>query len=255
MSESTHTLPAPPRPITPVARARSWNEAPVRVWVILSVIVTGVLIYLATTRVQEGLRDRKLVRTGLEVRAQIVTIDDQNIDLKRGLTFNRDVGRRIKVNFVAPDGSNRTLEEELPPQSGSRVSVGQFIQIRIDPENPNIATTRSEPRPWMLELSVVFMLLPVLGLTVLVVLMRRAGVLKVWRDGVEQVAVVVDGKQSAIAPRSRVLRYTLRDSDDTRVFTLLYPTSAGMPQKDDELLVVAPPSQPDRALAAALYLS
>ena len=78
--------------------------------------------------------------------------------------------------------------------------------------------------------------------------------LNAWRHGVPAVATVVDSKQSAIAPRSRVVRYTLAEGADRRIFSTLFPASQGELQKDDELLVLIPPKHPDRAVIAELYL-
>ena len=101
-------------------------------------------------------------------------------------------------------------------------------------------------------MTAVALLLPVVALLVIVAFVRRAAVLRVWRNEPSAEAVVVDVKNSAIAPRSRILRLTLKG--DTRVFTTLYPLRAGVPAVGESIWVVAPPAKPNKGVVANLYM-
>jgi hypothetical protein len=77
-------------------------------------------------------------------------------------------------------------------------------------------------------------------------------VLRTWRDGEAAEAVALETRQSATAPMSRLLRFTVADSP--RVFTLLYPNRAAVPASGETFSIVHPPKRPDRAIAASLYV-
>ena len=98
------------------------------------------------------------------------------------------------------------------------------------------------------------MLLPLLALAIVVMLLRRRRILKIWRSGEAAAAVVVDTKQSSIAPRSRVMRFALRDGDDRRVFQTLAPRSMGELNPGDEVMILHEPGNPGRAVVAELYM-
>jgi hypothetical protein len=76
--------------------------------------------------------------------------------------------------------------------------------------------------------------------------------MNVWRDGQAAVARVIGQRHTAIAPRSRVVRFALQDSDDRRVFTTLHP-SKDLPAAGELMWVVYPPNNPARAIVAKLY--
>jgi hypothetical protein len=65
--------------------------------------------------------------------------------------------------------------------------------------------------------------------------------------------VAIDTKQSAIAPRSRIVRYAIKDAADRRIFSMLFPQSAGVPEKGEEFEVLYLPNRASRAIAAELY--
>jgi protocatechuate 3,4-dioxygenase beta subunit len=60
--------------------------------------------------------------------------------------------------------------------------------------------------------------------------------------------------RAALAPRSRVCRYTITDGDDRRVFTTLYPTRYGIPERGNVLDMLILPDQPERGIVADFYV-
>jgi hypothetical protein len=244
------SLPPAPRPINPRAARRSWAEAPVRIWAILSIIVLVVTIYFTVSQVSAALATRRLIFHGTAVMAHV---DAANGVKDRGRRYDRRDRIGADLTFTAPDGTRQTVQGELSPQSGF-LTVGGTIDLRVDPNDPTVWTDRITPPPWHTELSAVIILVPLLLLSVLMMLWRRVQVLAVWRRGEPMSGIVVDSKQSAIAPRSRVVRFALMDGNDRRVFHVLYPTRAGEPGKGDELLLIAPPLKPSRAIVADLYI-
>ena len=56
-------------------------------------------------------------------------------------------------------------------------------------------------------------------------------------------AAVIDAKQSSIAPMLRVVRFSLIEGEDRRVFSTFIPNSAGELQKGDEVVLLVLPGK------------
>ncbi|MGH7178467.1 MAG: hypothetical protein ACREJC_13900 [Tepidisphaeraceae bacterium] len=240
----------PPRPITAGARKRSWSEAPVRLWVVLSILVALITGYFVVTRTATGLRERRLIAHGVQVTAVVEAID--GFDLHKR-DFLRDQARMVRLHYDGPDGKRYKDEIVFPPEPDKKIHVDDRVTLRVDPDDPTIMTPLSTPEPWFQKLFVVLMLAPLLLILLLMVTFRRAGILKIWRDGVAAPAVVLGTDRVAIAPRSQLLRLTLRDGEDRRIFTVLHPTATGTIEKGDEIWVVHADKNVGRAVVARLY--
>ena len=240
--------PSPPRDINARARRRAWDEAPVRLWWLSAIVIGLIAVYFAVTQLADALADRRLIEQGTQVDAEVLKVDGSNITRP----MKRDVERLVTLRFTLPDGrAVETGDHRLSPDPDAYVRVGTKIPIRVDPTDPTRWTDRTRPKPWLAELTAVALLLPLVALLLLVAFVRRAAALKIWRDAPAAEAVVVAVAHSAMAPRSRVLRLTLRG--DSRVFTTLYPLRGGLPAVGETIWVVAPTGKPNRAVVARLY--
>jgi hypothetical protein len=272
------TAPAPPRPLTPRARRRSWNERPVRLWLALTVLLAAATLYFTVRDLRAALRERRLIEHGERVKAKLEMIDLYG---RPGRLFTRDEIRKIRVRYTTKAGRTLVTDQELPPKSNATIEVGGTIELRIDPDDPEVLTSLTEPRPWLASLTVVAMMVPALALAAAIALWQRARVLAVWRDGEAVEATVVDWHRSGLAPRSVVVRFTIddeqpdagpepteqEDDDDgevveyrsaptapaRRVFSTLWPLSAGAIGVGDTIHLVMPANDPDRAIPAAPY--
>ncbi|MCS7034866.1 MAG: hypothetical protein NZ561_12865 [Phycisphaerae bacterium] len=97
------------------------------------------------------------------------------------------------------------------------------------------------------------MLAPLLGLILAMILLSRRRVLSIWRDGVATEGLVIDARQSSIAPRSKMIRYVHADGEDQTVRAVLCPAGLA-PAGGQPIRIVHAPGNPDRAIAADLYL-
>jgi hypothetical protein len=221
---------------------------------VLTFLVGASLAYLTAMNIRDGLTDRRLVEHGIPAIATLVDVngngDPRKTVAMHGPTEDRTVHLSYKdANGNAIDSPLRALENPL--SDGKH--PGQTIAIRYDPDQPDSWIDRTETQPWVARLTIVWMLLPAVLVAVLMLLLRRYQMLRVWRDGVEVTGTVVELHHSSIAPRSRIVRFTLGDPADRRIFSTFFPNSAGEINKGDELLLLTLPANPSRAIVAELY--
>jgi hypothetical protein len=243
-----------PREVTPRAARRSWNELPVRIWVILAIAVLFITIYFTIDKYLSGRYERWLITQGTAVQAELNRIQGTR---DKSQSFKRTDRLQVELNYDVPGtqhprqmyvpGWLSQLPADPPPRE---IRVGDLIPVRIDPDNPTVWTDRAQPLPWIAEFTIVVLLLPLLALLLILMLIRRQQVLNVWRRGDVAAAVVVDHKQSATAPFSRVIRFTLADGSDRRVWATLHPAN-GAPQPGETMWVIFPPGNPGRAVVAS----
>jgi hypothetical protein len=95
---------------------------------------------------------------------------------------------------------------------------------------------------------------PVALLLLLLTAWQRRGVLKQWRSEPARVASVISWKATAIAPRSYLVAMALVGGD-ARIFDVLIPKRAGVPQAGDEWWVIPRRGRPRGSIVAAYYTS
>ena len=253
MGEIQHDpLPTIPRPLTPRARRRSWGEAPVRTWMVLTLLIGASLGYLVISNVMEGLSERRVIYNGVVARATILEVNGDP-DPRKRIRMDGAAGDRT-VRLMYKDSAGKEIESQREMQTPTYAGRGprDVIDIRFDPARPEAWTDRTESQPWFARMAIVWMLLPALLLALMMMLVRRRQILRVWTEGVPMTGTVVDTRQSPIAPRSRVVRFTL--DDDRRIFSTFVPISAGEVTRGGELTMLASPTNPGRAILAELYV-
>jgi len=217
---------------------------------VLAILISAVTAYLYYARAQISLADRRLLSSGDKYDATVVEIEGQS---RPGAKVPRSASPRVRLRFTPPDGDTRTVEGSLAPSLTGTVEVGGTVPIRVNPTDPAIWTDRTEPRSLAAELSMALIFTPIALATIAVVLLRRRGVLNIWRHGNPAVAHVVGMQHSPLAPKSRQLRYALNEGSDRRVCAMLYPVSAGLPAVNDEMLLIIARDNPAKAVVAKLY--
>jgi hypothetical protein len=242
-------VPSAPRAVTPRALRRSWHERPVRLWLALSILVALATIYFTVRDVSAALRERRLIEHGERVKAKIELIDSSG----NPRPVSRDQDRHLKLRYTPKSGRELVTELDLPPAAAPAINVGGTIDLMVDPDHPEVVTAQLQPRTWLASLAVVTMMVPVLLIAVALALWQRRRVLNVWRDGELVEGTVVDWHRSGLAPRSVVVRFTVDEGDDNRVFSTHWPNTAGPIQAGESIELVMPPGRPSRAIAAALY--
>jgi hypothetical protein len=147
----------------------------------------------------------------------------------------------------------QTLEIRLEAKAGAFARVGEVLPIHVDPNDVSRWTELTEAEPWSKELRMVYVLSALFALLLAMTMLKRRGVLRVWRDQPLMPAVVLEARHTAIAPASRLIRFTLSEGDDRRVHSTLMPARAGVPEQGETLWLICPPEKPSRAIVAELY--
>ncbi|HEY7086580.1 MAG TPA: hypothetical protein VH518_00745 [Tepidisphaeraceae bacterium] len=256
MGGETNLQPPPnvpniPRPPTRRARRRSWNELPVRLWAILTLIIGAIAIYITISRVDEAIRDRSLIEHGLDVNARIVAAMGSDVTKR----WPRNDQVPVRLRFTLPGGKTHEMDTVLPAKPDAYAQPGTDIKIKIDPDDPDRWTEQTQPLPWASELTAPGMLIPLALALAIVTFIRRASVLNIWKNAPLAAATVVGTQQTALAPFSRVVRFTLREGEDRRIWNVLLPVRRrGIPQPGETIWLAHPPSNPARAIVAELYV-
>jgi len=179
--------------------------------------------------------------------------------LKGSLPEPAKKGAQFRIDCEAYQFSSRLKDQrkqlaffgELPASTDLKPEAS-VITLHVDPEDFSRWTDRQQTTM----LQDVFMslwLLPGAAILLVVAMAMRQRVLRTWRNGQLVAGIVVDSRQSALAPLSRLVRFSPRDSRDQRVFYLLIPSAMGVLQRGSVLWVVAPQGRLDLSIPAALY--
>ena len=253
MTETTApqlVLPQIPRRVTPRAARRAWAEAPVQFWWKSAIVIAAVAIGVGAGAAWKAVRERWLLENGLEVNAKIIAVRGIT---RLGYALPRDDNIPVTLRWTKPDGVENLVETSLPMGKGY-AKVGEDLPIRVDPDDASNWVEVTDILPWWRVLTIpLLMMLPISILLMAIALIKRWGVLKVWRVGHETDGVVVDLRNASTAPRSRVVRYTVPTSTDKRIFRMLYPIGPGLPQKGETFRLLALRDKPKHAIAAALF--
>lgn len=223
----------------------------VRVWLILTLAIALAAGYVTALRVHQALDDRWLIQNGVRVQAKIISANGSTLS-KRWLR-SEPIPARLSIGL--PGREPVEMDAWIEPRPNSYLTTGETLAVKVDPNNPERWTESETPVSWAAELVVPAMLLPVLLILLAITLLRRRRVLKTWETEPLSDGVVVEIRHSAAAPMSRLIRFSLAEGNDPRIFSLLYPPSLGVPKAGDLIPLICPTDRPDRALPARAYVS
>lgn len=242
--------PPAPREVTPRGSRRSWGEGRVRRWWLVALLMAVAGGYLVFTQVRASSRGRWLIEHGAKGTARVISADGQPTPGKRYAPDQANFRVEVRPETGEPFTFASRLEQHRGELKVGRPEETSF-PIYFDPKDRSNFTTRTG-YPLQDDLLVGLFLLPLVVLLLAGAVLTRMSVLRVWRNGEAVIAAVVETKQAASAPMSRVVRYTPRDARDNRVFATLVPNRLPL-AAGDSFWLVAPPDRPDKGVVAALY--
>ncbi len=241
--------PDPPRPVTAGVRRRTWGEARVRPWWILGLFLLIVAVYFVSGNVARSRRGRWLVEHGIKGQAYL---DRVGAEVVKGKRYTADAALRVDMTVTLPGRPPYKVVDQTLPDNRETLECQTTIPIYVDPANPKRFTTTATFST-AYDLLVGAILLPFILCLFGYAFFLRGRYLSLWKHGDAAVAVVLDSRQSPIAPLSRVVRCALRDHKSASVFSLLIPNRMGALQPGDNLWIIVNLRRPARVLLAGLY--
>lgn len=242
-------LPEAPRPLTARARLRSWAESPVRMWLIFGVAFFVAFVVLTWVSARETMRLRWLIDRGQPVTGKVTMIG-----LNKDRSASRDEAVLVAMEIQLPGRKNTDgVSGNLSRKTGGKVSLGDMVPLRVNPDDLSQWTDLTEAPPWAVQFTGAYMVLPIWLLGCLGAVWRRSQILATYRDGQQQIATVVGTRKPASAPGSQMIRFTLDEGDDDRVYQCFWPTRLGKLAVDDAIELIVP-ANPTLAVPAKAYV-
>ena len=244
--EVTKSPGPPPRALTPAVRRRSLIDPRVRFWWIAAVILLVSVVYFLITQLLKWNGELHIVRTGTPVIATITAMGDGSL---RG---NVSPENSVAMSFTLNDRQYQAIGW-LEGRTES-MSLGQKVNIKVDPDNPEQWTYRTAMPPIAHALLEPGLMAPFAAAAFVVSYVLRRRVLATWQNGVaEQYAVEKVGGPTALAPASRAVRFRSLNGRDQRLVCVLIPQRLANLKPGDVQWLIHPPGKPAAALAAVVY--
>lgn len=213
-----------------------------RFWWVAGLVLGLITIGFAVDQGWEWAGWRSLILHGQKVTAEAVEVG--------GVTRNVMMAPNSPVKLAFElNGTPHTVSGVLEGRT-EFIRTHERIPIYVDPADPSRWTALMEVPPLGRQLLAVWIALPMTLALLFMALMLRNGLLRLWRDGQAESALVLQSQHSAIAPLSRLVRCTPVDEHDTRVFSVFVPQRHGVPQRGQPIWIIRTGS---RALAAELF--
>jgi hypothetical protein len=239
--------PDAPRPVTPRVRRRAWTEPHVRFWWLLTLAMLLIGVYVCGREFLTWSREARLVREGRLVEGEVMRAGGlssrwQRLPPDTVVTIQYDV-----------DGKTYTQDGYLKGRK-EYIQVRGKVPIRVNPADPDEWTARTQPPVLAQQLTGAAVVLPAVVVLAVVAVLRRVMTLRTWRHGQATVALTVESRQTALAPRSRLVRCAPADRGDNRVVGVFVPNSAARDLRPGDLLwLVFPPGGRGRPVAVAWF--
>jgi hypothetical protein len=247
-------LPATPRPVTRAVNRRSWRELRVQAWWKSAVVVGLITAVVTAGYIREAAKRHRLLATGIMLDGILNRVEGVSARENPNWKVMRDHSVPVEVGVVLPDGRLATLEGTLPAAQGF-LAVNGKIKVRVEPDDISNWGESVQLLQWWEVVAVpLLFMVPVVLIALAIAEVQRRRVIAVWRNGIRAEGVVVDVKQIAMAPRSRLVRFTLVDGPDRRIITSLYPPGSTPPAPGDALNLIYPIDRPQHAIVADLYV-
>jgi hypothetical protein len=237
--------PQAPREITPAVLRQSLREPRVRFWGIVFLFLLIVTTWFITDQIHQYFQEKWLIANGVPVTAVVKDVGGES---RPGLKFVPGSTCDLQFTFNGtPEIVTGTLNET------DTVVNGASVQLRVEPDDPSVWTSRTEPESLLHRMVVLVVVLPIAVAIGFATLFLRKRVIAIWREGVAEPYGVVATYHTALAPRSHAVHCAPSIGGDQRVITVYLPGRLPRPQPGDVLWLVHPKHKPRAAIAAAAY--
>lgn len=249
VTETTLTIPPPPRALHARAKSQSWNEPAVRSALIGTLIAAFIFIAVTFRVVSNEFESRKFMKEGIQLQGRVTQLAGKD----HADQLKRDSILAARLVFKLPgDEREREVEGTLSAKPAVLARKGEVIDIVVSKDGKRWIE-KIEPAKWSSVLMGPALLVPVLLLAMVILVFNRARVLRRYRIGEHRLGRINDVLRTAISPGSRLLRVSLLEGDDRRIFSVIWPNRLGAPDPEHAIDLIVDPRNPTKALAAAAY--
>jgi hypothetical protein len=215
----------------------------VRFWWGSGIVLAGIGIYLSALQYYSWNKDRRLIEEGIPVKATILTANavpdrykSQPPDSVVELVYTHNGVEYEQKGFLA--GREEWIE------------IGSQIDLRLDPNDPNVWTARLVPAPLARQLIGPMVTIPAIAIVLAMAWLMHRRTRGIYENGDVILSEVVDLRTSPIAPMSRAVVCTPMAEDDKRLFTVYIPQRLIRLEKGDDVNLLV---HRNRAVAVMRY--
>lgn len=234
-----------PRAITPLVARRLWIEPGVRFWWLSAAVLLVIAGAGAFEQFFTWKEENRLIKQGVTVSAEVIEAGGLSMRDKK---TEPDSPVVLKFTF----GNHEYQVHGHLAGRRETIITGRPVDIRIDPGNPNIWTYRAEPTPLLAAMLGSLLVFPLVVIGLCVAWWRWSRLKRLWKFGPAQIAIVIQARQSALAPLSKLVRCTPRGVGDKRLYNVFVPRSVRSINHGDLLWLISSPDDA-RSLAAAVW--
>ena len=238
-------LPKAPRPLTPRARRRAWQEPIVRFLWLSALGIFVVALYFLSTRLFEWRQEQWLILNGKPVTARLMHAGQ------------KITGRPIKIVddvevFFDWNGQEKQVPGVLMETNDSFVE-GQPLDILVDPNDPTRWTNRLISTPLRTRLIGAYLLGIAAVLAILLSVTVRLKFLRLWKRGELHEAVVSTHTMTAMAPHSVMLRCQVPYRRTRLIATVTIPQDQPVPAVGATIQLLCNPGNLCHAIPVMTY--
>lgn len=216
----------------------------------IGTVIAGLAFAIVTIiTVSNELKSRKFMNEGIAVQGRVTQLAGKD----HADQLKRDSILAARLAFKLPgDERDREVDGMLSAKPAVLAKKGELIDIVVSKDGKRWQE-KTEPAEWSTVLMGSALLLPVFLLFLVILLFNRARVLRRYRIGEHRLGRINDILRSATSPGSRLLRVSLLEGEDRRIFSVIWPNRLGEPDPEHAIDLIVDPKNPTRALAAMAY--
>jgi hypothetical protein len=246
--EQSSQLPPIPRDATAKIRRRAWLEPRVRFWWMAAAVLLIAGLGFVAQGIMARFHDAWLIQNGVRVDAIVMVANGEAVKNKR-----QPPDSVVEIQFPwhdTPKYSPRPRALEGRSQD-DWIVTRSTLPIKVNPDNPEDWTWLDAPVAMLTRMVGGIVVLPIALLALAWAIARQRLMLKLWREGEAIEALIVETRNTAIAPRSRVARVTPSDDTDRRMYTVYLPATLASLRRGDAVVMIRLSNRAKSALAAA----
>ncbi|MDB5171637.1 MAG: hypothetical protein JWO87_2353 [Phycisphaerales bacterium] len=237
---------AAPRKLTARVRRRAWGEPRVRFWWLIGVVMLGIGTWFAVVAFRDRAKVQWLIDRGIPVEA---LVNVANTETVRNRAEPPDSIVELRFDW---HGQSFTPHPRMLPGRKEPIITKSKLLIHVNPNDPNDWTWLSAPEPLLTLMTGALVAIPIGVCSLLAALLVRGRMLRVWRTGEAVETLVMDSRNTALAPLSRAARVTPADEDDKRLYKVFVP--AGIPlDRGESVWIIRAKRNSTSAVSAAWF--